>query len=139
MTGRCGAAAADSSRAGSVIIQGIGPERTHAFAAVPGLGLGIIGLTAVGVDRDGQVCRGTELPDQGFNKLGRGTVDADHFQSGISFRQRFGTVPDQVAFMKNGRVVETSEDPATFFAGPEHPYSRSLVAEARKMELDPSA
>ena len=45
----------------------------------------------------------------------------------------------KLAVMKNGRVVETSEDPATFFAGPEHPYSRSLVAEARKMELDPSA
>ena len=36
-------------------------------------------------------------------------------------------------------IPETSGDPAAFFAGPKHPYSRSLVAEARKMELDPSA
>ncbi|MBO7683519.1 MAG: ABC transporter ATP-binding protein [Kiritimatiellae bacterium] len=45
----------------------------------------------------------------------------------------------KLAVMKDGQVVETSDDPAAFFAGPEHPYSRSLVREARKMELDPSA
>ncbi|MBQ2629323.1 MAG: ABC transporter ATP-binding protein, partial [Kiritimatiellae bacterium] len=43
----------------------------------------------------------------------------------------------KLAVMKDGQVVETSDDPAAFFAGPKHPYSRSLVAEARKMELDP--
>lgn len=45
----------------------------------------------------------------------------------------------KLAVMKDGQVVETSDDPAAFFAGPKHPYSRSLVTEARKMELDPSA
>jgi len=42
----------------------------------------------------------------------------------------------KLAVMKDGRVVETSDDPAAFFAGPSHPYSQSLVREARKMELD---
>jgi len=42
----------------------------------------------------------------------------------------------KLAVMKDGRVVETSDDPAAFFAGPKHPYSQSLVREARKMELE---
>ena len=42
----------------------------------------------------------------------------------------------KLAVMKDGRVVETADDPAAFFAGPKHPYSRSLVAEAKKMELE---
>ena len=41
----------------------------------------------------------------------------------------------RLAVMKDGRVVETSEDPAVFFASPRHPYSRALVGEARRMEL----
>ncbi len=42
----------------------------------------------------------------------------------------------KLAVMKDGRVVETSDDPAAFFAGPSHPYSKSLVREARRMELE---
>jgi len=42
----------------------------------------------------------------------------------------------RLAVMKNGRVVETSEDPAEFFEHPIHPYSQSLVREARRMELE---
>ncbi|MBQ4385935.1 MAG: ABC transporter ATP-binding protein [Kiritimatiellae bacterium] len=42
----------------------------------------------------------------------------------------------KLAVMKNGRVVETTDDPAAFFANPTHPYSKELVGEARKMELE---
>ena len=42
----------------------------------------------------------------------------------------------RLAVMKDGRVIETSEDPAAFFNGPQHPYSQSLVREAKKMELE---
>ena len=42
----------------------------------------------------------------------------------------------KLAVMKNGRVIETSDDPAAFFAHPTHPYSQSLVGEAKKMELE---
>lgn len=42
----------------------------------------------------------------------------------------------RIAVMKDGRVVETSDDPAAFFAAPRHPYSRKLVGEAKKMELE---
>ena len=42
----------------------------------------------------------------------------------------------KLAVMKDGRVVEKSGDPAAFFAKPSHPYSQSLIREARKMELD---
>lgn len=41
----------------------------------------------------------------------------------------------KLAVMKDGRVVETSEDPSAFFASPKHPYSQGLVREARRMEL----
>ena len=41
----------------------------------------------------------------------------------------------KLAVMKDGQVVETSDDPAAFFAAPAHPYSQSLVREARKMEI----
>ena len=41
----------------------------------------------------------------------------------------------KLAVMKDGRVVETADDPAAFFAAPSHPYSRKLVGEAKKMEL----
>ena len=41
----------------------------------------------------------------------------------------------KLAVMKDGRVVETSDDPAGFFAGPAHPYSQGLVREAKRMEL----
>ena len=41
----------------------------------------------------------------------------------------------RLAVMKDGRVIETADDPAAFFAAPRHPYSQSLVGEARKMEL----
>ena len=40
-----------------------------------------------------------------------------------------------IAVMKDGRVVEKSDDPNAFFADPVHPYSRTLVAEAKKMEF----
>ena len=41
----------------------------------------------------------------------------------------------KLAVMKDGRVVETSDDPSAFFASPSHPYSKALVREARKMQL----
>ena len=41
----------------------------------------------------------------------------------------------RLAVMKDGRVVETSDRPAEFFANPSHAYSQSLVREARRMEL----
>ena len=41
----------------------------------------------------------------------------------------------RLAVMKDGRVVETSDRPAAFFDNPTHPYSRTLVGEAKKMEL----
>jgi len=41
----------------------------------------------------------------------------------------------RLAVMKDGRIVETSEDPPAFFSRPQHPYAQALVAEARKMEL----
>ena len=42
----------------------------------------------------------------------------------------------RLAVMKDGRVIEASDDPASFFASPKHPYSQTLVREARKMELE---
>ena len=42
----------------------------------------------------------------------------------------------KLAVMKDGHVVETTSDPAAFFAKPSHPYSQSLIREARKMELE---
>jgi len=42
----------------------------------------------------------------------------------------------KLAVMKDGRVVETADDPAAFFAAPKHPYSQNLVREAKKMELE---
>lgn len=41
----------------------------------------------------------------------------------------------RIAVMKDGRIVETADDTAQFFAHPAHPYSRALIAEARKTEL----
>jgi peptide/nickel transport system ATP-binding protein/oligopeptide transport system ATP-binding protein len=41
----------------------------------------------------------------------------------------------KLAVMKDGRVVETSDDPEAFFNSPKHPYSQGLVREARRMEL----
>ena len=41
----------------------------------------------------------------------------------------------RLAVMKAGRIVETADDPAAFFKSPQHPYSQTLVGEARKMEL----
>lgn len=41
----------------------------------------------------------------------------------------------KLAVMKDGRVVETSDDPEEFFNSPKHPYSQGLVREARRMEL----
>ena len=41
----------------------------------------------------------------------------------------------RLAVMKAGRVVETADDPAEFFDHPKHPYSRTLIGEAKKMEL----
>lgn len=41
----------------------------------------------------------------------------------------------KLAVMKDGRVVETSDDPEEFFNSPKHPYSKGLVREARRMEL----
>ena len=41
----------------------------------------------------------------------------------------------KIAVMKDGRVVEKSDDPQSFFANPRHPYSKVLVAEAKKMEF----
>ena len=42
----------------------------------------------------------------------------------------------RLAVMKDGRVVETAERPEEFFNNPQHPYSRALVGEARRMELE---
>ena len=42
----------------------------------------------------------------------------------------------KLAVMKDGRVVETADDPAAFFANPSHPYSQGLVREARRMEIE---
>ena len=42
----------------------------------------------------------------------------------------------KIAVMKDGRVVETSSNPQAFFENPSHPYSRGLVREAKRMELD---
>lgn len=42
----------------------------------------------------------------------------------------------KLAVMKDGKVIEKSNDPAAFFTAPSHPYSQSLVREARKMELE---
>ena len=41
----------------------------------------------------------------------------------------------KLAVMKDGRVVETSDDPSAFFDSPSHPYSQGLVREAKRMEL----
>jgi len=41
----------------------------------------------------------------------------------------------RLAVMKEGRIVETSDDPSAFFENPTHPYSQALVGEAKKMEL----
>ena len=41
----------------------------------------------------------------------------------------------KLAVMKSGRVIETAEDPAAFFASPTHEYSQALVREAKRMEL----
>ena len=41
----------------------------------------------------------------------------------------------RLAVMKDGCVVETADDPVEFFNNPKHPYSRTLVGEARRMEL----
>ena len=42
----------------------------------------------------------------------------------------------KLAVMKDGEVVETTEDPPAFFAAPQHPYSQKLVREARRMALE---
>jgi len=42
----------------------------------------------------------------------------------------------RIAVMKDGVVVETADDPQAFFDNPKHPYSRRLVKEARRMELE---
>ncbi len=41
----------------------------------------------------------------------------------------------KLAVMKDGHVVETAENAAEFFKAARHPYSQSLLREARKMEL----
>lgn len=41
----------------------------------------------------------------------------------------------KIAVMKDGEIVETSDDPAAFFASPKHEYSRALAREAKRMEL----
>jgi ABC-type microcin C transport system duplicated ATPase subunit YejF len=41
----------------------------------------------------------------------------------------------KIAVMRDGRVIETADDPAAFFAAPRHPYARALVEEAKKMEV----
>ena len=45
------------------------------------------------------------------------------------------SVSTKIAVMKDGQVVETRDDISNFFACPNHPYSRQLVEEARKMSL----
>ena len=42
----------------------------------------------------------------------------------------------KLAVMKDGRVIETTDDPAAFFNCPKHPYSQGLIREAKKMELE---
>ena len=42
----------------------------------------------------------------------------------------------RLAVMKDGRVVETADDPAEFFKNPKHPYSQALIGEAKRMELE---
>ena len=42
----------------------------------------------------------------------------------------------KLAVMKDGRVIETADDPAAFFAQPKHPYAQGLIREARRMELE---
>ena len=42
----------------------------------------------------------------------------------------------RIAVMKEGRVIETSDRPEEFFVHPQHPYSQTLIGEARKMELE---
>ncbi len=42
----------------------------------------------------------------------------------------------KLAVMKDGRVIERADNPMGFFNHPNHPYSQSLVAEAKKMELE---
>lgn len=41
----------------------------------------------------------------------------------------------KLAVMKDGVVVEKSNDPSEFFRVPKHPYAQSLVREARRMSL----
>ena len=41
----------------------------------------------------------------------------------------------RLAVMRRGEVVETSDNREDFFNNPKHPYSRTLVGEARRMEL----
>lgn len=41
----------------------------------------------------------------------------------------------RLAVMKDGRIIETAEDPQEFFNHPKEHYSRSLVNEAMRMEL----
>lgn len=41
----------------------------------------------------------------------------------------------KLAVMKDGVVVEKSNDPSEFFRAPKHPYAQSLVREARRMSL----
>ena len=41
----------------------------------------------------------------------------------------------RLAVMRRGEVVETSDNPEEFFNNPKHPYSRTLVGEAKRMEL----
>jgi microcin C transport system ATP-binding protein len=41
----------------------------------------------------------------------------------------------KLAVMKDGVVVEKSDDPRKFFKQPIHPYSQALVNEARKMQI----
>ncbi len=40
----------------------------------------------------------------------------------------------KIAVMKDGRVIETADDAQEFFRLPRHPYSQTLVREARRME-----
>lgn len=42
----------------------------------------------------------------------------------------------KLAVMRAGEVVETADDPVAFFREPSHPYSRTLLREARRMALD---
>ena len=42
----------------------------------------------------------------------------------------------KLAVMKDGCVIETSDDPAAFFDAPKHPYSQGLIREAKRMEIE---